>query len=72
MKEDEVVDDEFCPVVKPGIIMRCKTCENGCNPDGSCIGIVCEQKPICNVLNPNNPSIQSLLCQLECCNCRRF
>ena len=71
MKEDQVVDDALCPEVKPSIVVRCNTCDKGCNPDGSCS--VCTWNPICDqASNLDDPSMQDLLCQLECCKCRKF
>ena len=71
MQEDRVVNNTLCPGAKPTTVRICKTCENGCNPDGSCVA-KCHQKEICNFISNstlNEHEIQKLLCMYECCKC---
>ena len=71
IQEDKVVNDTLCPTVKPTKVARCNTCENGCNPDGSCV-TKCYQQEICNYItdaNFNEHEIQILLCLYKCCEC---
>ena len=71
MQEDRVVNNTLCPGAKPTTVRICNTCENGCNPDGSCVAN-CQEKEICNFIsnsNLNEDEIQKLLCMYECCKC---
>ena len=72
VQEDRVVNDALCPVNKPAIIRKCNTCENGCNPDGSCVPKYHQNEEICNFityLKLAEHIKQILFCKLKCCEC---
>ena len=71
IQEDRVVNNTLCPAVKPSKVAICNTCENGCNPDGSCVA-KCHQEEICNFIPDshfNENEKEKLLCMFKCCKC---